>query len=66
MGRLVALFLEVASNEEVEELIGSSDFYVGSNHNGIPSLKDGVADFVDAEGLLCLEAVFEVFALEHL
>lgn len=66
MGSLSALFLEVAADEEVEELIGAADFDVGMDHDGVPALEDGVADLVDAEGLLVFEAFFEVFALEHL
>jgi hypothetical protein len=64
--RLAGVALEVAAHEEIEFLIGAAELDVALEHDGVVALHDGVEEFVDADGLLGLEALVEVFALEHL
>jgi hypothetical protein len=58
--------LEVSANEDVEQLVCAAEFNVGLNHDGIPSLNDGVLDFVETHGIASVDTISEVFAMEHL
>lgn len=58
--------MEVAADEDVEELVGAADFDVGADFDGVPTLHDGVLEFVEADFLAGVDAVAEVLALEHL
>ncbi len=66
LGGLTGVFLEVAADEEVEELVGAAEFDVGADFDGVPALHDGVLDFVEADFAAGFDAIAEVFALEHL
>ena len=63
---LALLLLEVAADEDVEELVGAADFDVGADFDGVPALDDGVLDFVEADFLTFFDPRFEILALEHL
>jgi hypothetical protein len=58
--------LEISADEDVEQLICAAEFDVGLNHDGIPSLNDGVLDFVKTHGITSVDAISEVLAMEHL
>ena len=66
LGFLAVGFLEVAANEDVEELVGAAKLDVGLDDDGVPALDDGVLDFVEADFLAVVDAGAEVLALEHL
>ena len=46
------LSLEIAPDEDVEELVRSSEFYIGLYHHGIPALHDWILNFVGANRVL--------------
>ncbi len=58
--------LEVSADEDVEELVGPAEFDIGLDHDGVPSLDDGVLHLVEADGIAAFDAVPEVLAMEHL
>src|SRR6185503_18816163 len=49
----------------IESLIGSTELHVCFKNNRIVALNQRIKKFVDADRLLLLIALFEVFALEH-
>ena len=55
-----------AAHQEIEFLVGAAEFDVRFQRDGVVALRDGVEEFVQADGLFCSEALVEVFALEHL
>ncbi len=63
---LAFLSLQISADENVEQLVGASEFDIGLNHDGVPSLDDGVLDFVEAHGIAAIDAVSEILAMEHL
>ena len=64
--RLAFFLLEIAADEDIEELVGAAEFDVGADFHGVPALHDGVLEFVEADFLAGVDAVAEVLALEHL
>ncbi len=64
--REAVILLELAAHEQVELLIGAAEFDVALEGDRVVALHHGVEQFVDADRLLFLEALVEVFALEHL
>ena len=66
LGLLAGVALEVAAAHEVELLVGAAELDVALEGDGVVALRHGVEELVDVDGLLVLEALVEVFALEHL
>ena len=64
--RLAGVALQVAAAHEVELLVGAAELDVALERDGVVALRHGVEQLVDVDGLLVLEALVEVFALEHL
>ena len=65
LGGLAFGFLEVASDEVVEGLVGAAEFDVGFDHDRVPALHEGVHELVDVDGLAGLVAILEGVAFEH-
>ena len=63
---LAGVALEVAAAHEVELLVGAAELDVAVEGDGVVALGDGVEELVHGDGLLGLEALGEVLALEHL
>ena len=55
--RLAFLFLEIAADENIEELIGAAQFHVGLHHDRIPALHDRILNFVRVDRLLLVDPV---------
>jgi hypothetical protein len=66
LGRLAGVALEVAAAHEVELLVGAAELDVAFEGDGVVALGHGVEQLVDGDGLLLLETLVEVFALQHL
>src|ERR1700730_2202500 len=64
--RLTFCFLKVAPNHDIEELVGSSHFNVGTYHHGIPALHDRILKFVQRNRVPLIDSGLEIIALEHL
>ena len=52
--------LQLAAAHEVETLVGAAEFDIGFEGDGIVSLHEGVEHFVEAYGLLGLEAALNM------
>ena len=66
LGLLAGVALQVAAAHEVELLVGAAELDVALEGDGVVALGHGVEQLVHVDGLLVLEALVEVFALEHL
>ena len=66
MLRLSLVFLHVTTDEDIEKLVSSTEFDIGANFDGVPALHDGILKFVETDFLAGIEAVAEIFTLEHL
>ena len=64
--RLAFLFLQVASDEDIEKLIGPAEFDVGLHLHGVPALHNRILNFVRTDRLLQSDARFEILALQQL
>lgn len=60
------LLLQLAPDEEVEELVGSAELDVGLDGDGVVGLEEGVEHFGDGDGALGFVALGEVVAVEEL
>ena len=63
---LAGVALQVAAAHQVELLVGAAELDVALQRDGVVALHHGVEQLVDADGLLVLEALVEVLALQHL
>src|SRR5690606_12262890 len=57
--------LDVASHQQVEQLIGPTQFDVGPHRDRVVCLRQGIEELVDADGDTAVEALGEVVALQH-
>ena len=64
-GHLV-LFLQVAADEHVEELVAAADLDVGLEHDGVVALEERVEELDDRDGGVRGVTLGEVIAREHL
>ena len=61
--RLLALrLLEVAGNQQAEELLGPAELDVSPDLDRIPALHQGIEAFVKVDGLFGGDSLGEVFA----
>ena len=58
--------LQVASDQQIEFLVGAAKLDISFQHYGVVSLDKRVEQFVQCNWLLILKSVMELFALEHL
>ena len=58
--------LQLAAHQQVELLVRASEFDIGFERHRIVALRDGIEQLVHGNRLLFLEALVEVFPLEHL
>ena len=58
--------LEIATDQNVEELVSPSQFDVRFDHDRVPALHDRILDFMGMNGLLPIDSLTKIFALEHL
>ena len=65
-GGLAVVALQLAPGDEVEFLIGAAQLDVGVERDGVVALGERVEQLVQGDGLLFLEALVELVALEHL
>ena len=66
MRLLPICLLDLAAEEQVEELVGASDLDVGVDGHRVVRLVERIQDLVRPDGRTRLEAVGKVFALQHL
>ena len=66
MRRHPLLFLQIAADEIVEELISSAEFHVGLDHHRIPALHDRILNLMRVNRMLLVDARAEILALQHL
>src|SRR6266403_1520200 len=64
--RQVLVLLEIAPYQNVEKLIGSPQFDISFHHDRVPALHDRILNFVRMDGLVVVDSVPEIFALQHL
>ena len=62
LGGMPLLLLQVAAEQEVEELLGAAQFDIGPDLDGVLALHQGVEVFVERNRLAALEAIGEVLA----
>ena len=65
-GTLAHHGLELASDEEVEFLVGAAEFHVGLDGDGVVGLEEGVEEFGYGDGAIGLVAAGEVVSFEEL
>jgi len=58
--------LQLAACSEVEALIGAAQLHIRLQRHRVVALHEGVEQLVQADGLLCLEALVEFVTLQHL
>jgi hypothetical protein len=66
LGFLAVTALQLASGDEVELLIGTAELDVGLKRDGVVALGKRVEQLVQSDGLLFLESLVKLVALEHL
>ena len=59
------LALDFAVDEEIEFLLGGTEFDVGFQGDGVVGGEERVEEFVDGDGVAFVETLAEVFAFEH-
>ena len=57
--------MQVAADEQIEELIGAAHLDVGLQRDRVVALRERVQEFVDRDRLMRVEALAEIVALEH-
>ena len=62
---LTILPLQFSTHQQVKPLVRSPQLNVGLEHHGIVALNERVKKFMNADRLLFLIALLEVFPLEH-
>ena len=60
---LALLVLEIATDEDIEELVGASEFNIRLDHHRIPSLHDRVLDLMGAHGKSLVDPLSKILAL---
>ena len=63
---LALLPLEIAPDEDVEELVGPAQLDIRADHHRVPALHDGILELVKAHRFPLLVARLEILALHHL
>jgi hypothetical protein len=63
---LAVVALQLAAAQQVELLVRAAQLHVALQRHGVVALHHRVEQFVQADGLLGLEALVEVVALQHL
>ena len=58
--------LKIASDQDVEKLVGSAQLDISFYHHRVPALHDRILNLVGMDRLLMVDAGAEIFALEHL
>ena len=65
MWRLAIVLLHLASDQQVELLVGATEFDVGAHRHRIVSLHQRIEEFVNRDRLVRPVALAEIVALEH-
>src|SRR6185437_1864505 len=63
---LPVIFLQHASHQQIEFLVGTAQFHIGFQSDGIITLANGIEQLMNGDGLLFLEALVKLLALQHL
>ena len=62
---LSVISLQFSPHQEVEFLVGASQFDIGLQRHGIISLHERIQEFMNADRLLFLEALMKIIPLHH-
>ena len=58
--------MQIAPDEDVEELVAAADLDIGADDDGVPALHDRILNLVQSYLMPLAEAILEILALHHL